>query len=292
MLPRYYLSKVYYYIKSIEAALNYLINNKKYIFPFVFTIEESIDKIIKDKVSVCRYGDGEFSLMNEKTKTIVFQKYNSELNIRLREIITSDNEDILICLPESFRNISNLKNKLFHIKFIVNQYRFIIRFIDIERKYYNSYLSRPYRDFKNKENANELFLKLKQIWENREVILVEGEFSRIGVGTDLFDNTICLQRLLCPTKEAFEIYDKIYEKVLKFSKDKLLLIALGPTATVLAYDLAKSGFQAIDIGHIGSEYFSFLKQTSEKYTLTNKNFEMYDKKYADEIIGEVKSDSL
>ena len=34
----------------------------------------------------------------------------------------------------------------------------------------------------------------------------------------------------------------------------LFLIALGPTATVLAYDLFKAGYQAIDIGHVDVEY--------------------------------------
>ena len=34
----------------------------------------------------------------------------------------------------------------------------------------------------------------------------------------------------------------------------LFLIALGPTATVLAYDLFKAGYQAIDIGHVDIEY--------------------------------------
>ena len=34
----------------------------------------------------------------------------------------------------------------------------------------------------------------------------------------------------------------------------LFLIALGPTATALAYDLFKAGYQAIDIGHVDVEY--------------------------------------
>jgi len=34
----------------------------------------------------------------------------------------------------------------------------------------------------------------------------------------------------------------------------LILIALGPTATVLAYDLALIGYWAIDIGHVDLEY--------------------------------------
>ena len=34
----------------------------------------------------------------------------------------------------------------------------------------------------------------------------------------------------------------------------LFLIEMGPTATVLAYDLFKAGYQAIDIGHVDIEY--------------------------------------
>ena len=42
-------------------------------------------------------------------------------------------------------------------------------------------------------------------------------------------------------------------------KDKLFLLALGPSATVLTYDLCNAGYQAVDIGHIDLEYEWFLK---------------------------------
>jgi hypothetical protein len=44
------------------------------------------------------------------------------------------------------------------------------------------------------------------------------------------------------------------EDVKLSDKNILILISLGPTATVLAYDLAKLGYWAIDIGHIDNEY--------------------------------------
>ena len=44
----------------------------------------------------------------------------------------------------------------------------------------------------------------------------------------------------------------------KLSKNKLILIALGPTATVLSYDLYKLGYHVIDIGHADIEYEWFL----------------------------------
>ena len=43
--------------------------------------------------------------------------------------------------------------------------------------------------------------------------------------------------------------------VQKYSPNEyLILLALGPTATVMAYNLAQKGYQAIDIGHIDIEY--------------------------------------
>jgi hypothetical protein len=36
--------------------------------------------------------------------------------------------------------------------------------------------------------------------------------------------------------------------------DNLLVISLGPTATVLAADLAREGRQALDLGHLGMFY--------------------------------------
>lgn len=54
---------------------------------------------------------------------------------------------------------------------------------------------------------------------------------------------------------AFNSYNKIIEQVRKCAnQDDLILIALGQTATVLAYDLYKMGYQALDIGHVDVEY--------------------------------------
>ena len=57
----------------------------------------------------------------------------------------------------------------------------------------------------------------------------------------------------------------------------MILIALGPTATVLAYDLCKEGYQAIDIGHIDIEYEWLLRKATSKIKIKNK--------YVNEAIG-------
>ena len=56
----------------------------------------------------------------------------------------------------------------------------------------------------------------------------------------------------------------------KIYYDQMILIALGPTATILAYDLAKEGYQAVDIGHMDIEYEWYLRKADRKIDIENK----------------------
>ena len=49
-----------------------------------------------------------------------------------------------------------------------------------------------------------------------------------------------------------------------------MLIALGPTATVLAYDLSQKGIQALDVGHIDIEYEWYLRKDRTHQKIENK----------------------
>ena len=57
---------------------------------------------------------------------------------------------------------------------------------------------------------------------------------------------------------------------MKVNKNRLILIALGPTATILAYDLYKLGYQAIDIGHADIEYEWYLRKAKNRIKIKNK----------------------
>ena len=56
----------------------------------------------------------------------------------------------------------------------------------------------------------------------------------------------------------------------RHGKNKLILSILGPTATVLAYDLAKEGYRILDIGQLDVEYGWFLLGTKKKCALKYK----------------------
>ena len=140
------------------------------------------------------------------------------------------------------------------------------------------------------------FENLKKIWANRKCVFIEGKYTALGVGNDLFSGTESIQRIIGPAENAFHAYDKILECCKDQTKDKLFLLALGPTATVLAYDLCKMGYQAVDIGHIDLEYEWFLKgqgcrtEIVGKYNNElaggDKPVEIQDKQYQSQIMAD------
>ena len=90
------------------------------------------------------------------------------------------------------------------------------------------------------------------------------------MGNDLFAEASSVERILGPEKNAYDKYDQLLDAAVRHGKGKLILIALGMTATVLAYDLAQKGYRAIDIGHIDVEYEWLLQGATEKVAIDGK----------------------
>ena len=53
-------------------------------------------------------------------------------------------------------------------------------------------------------------------------------------------------------------------------KGALVIIALGPTATIMAYDLAKLGYQALDLGHFDIQYEYHIRGIHTKEPIPGK----------------------
>ena len=93
--------------------------------------------------------------------------------------------------------------------------------------------------------------------------MVEGENVKFGAGNDLLNNTKSIKRIICPSRHSFSLYNKILDAILQFDKHYLILISLGPAATILSFDLCKLGYQAVDIGHTDRDYELFIRNATE-----------------------------
>ena len=238
----------------------------------ILSSEDTLDEIIKNKKSISRFGDGEFNLI--LGKKIGFQEFNKTLTIKLKKVLRSKRKGLLIGILLPYNNYYLepfiYVTKKYLINWMERKKLELFTLIDLNRIYYSSFITRFYMDNKDKSKVPDYIKKLKLIWDKKDILIIEGEKSRLGIGNDLFNNSKSIKRILCPAENAFNVYDKIIEQAKKIDKSVLILLALGPTSTVLAYDLYKLGYQAIDAGHIDIEYEWFLRKATKRIPIINK----------------------
>lgn len=237
----------------------------------VASLEETIEKM-KEGCSISRFGDGEFYIM--EGQDIGFQKSDQVLSAKLKQIFQSTEQKHLVCIgnginPKNYREYTKKQitwmKKNFHKTMGIR-----LKYVILEKKYYNALISRFWIPFRDKERAKSISKQLKEVWKSKDIVIIEGEKTRMGVGNNLFENVKSCRRILCPAQNAFDQYENILDAARAFSKNVLFLIALGPTATVLAYDLYKEGYQALDIGHIDLEYEWMRLGVSEQINLKDR----------------------
>lgn len=269
--------KLYFIKKGIKDFFHsvcdffYQIKHKP---PKVMSCQETVEYILKNGCSVSRFGDAEVKLISGRK--ITYQIPTDEIRSRLNQVLGSDKEKLLVCIPSVFSDEQLSDQKDSAVKFWKNHLSYCRKFwyqnlID-GKKYGNAFISRYYINLKDKNfsKISEYFNLIKKLWENRDIIIVEGEKSRLGMGNDLFDNAKSIKRILGPSDQGFSKYNELFEEIKKQDKSSLILLALGPTATILPYDLCDLGYQAIDIGNIDTEYEWFKMNATEKVPIKDK----------------------
>lgn len=248
----------------------------------IMTAEETVAYIKEKHCSIARYGDGEFSIMMQYGAP-GFEKGSAAMANALLEVFANTSENLLICVPSYMVSTKGLKKegKRFweawareHQQETVQTIR---KKIGTQYRFGDAALSRPYSPYKTSRKAGKMFPLLKSLWDDRDILIVEGSQTRLGVGNDLFADARSIKRILAPAENAFDRYSEILQTVRACYKGELIILALGPTATVLASDLSKDGIQALDMGHIDIQY--------EWYLSGDNNFHPVPGKYTNEAAG-------
>ena len=65
----------------------------------------------------------------------------------------------------------------------------------------------------------------------KDLLIVEGETSRSGVGNDLFDNAHSIKRIICPARDAYAYIEQIQQAIIQHAENRLILLMLGPMSS-------------------------------------------------------------
>lgn len=256
-------------------------------YPQICSINETIDELLKGGKSLCRFGDGEFACISGNLRAKFTTKYDRMLAARLKEVLASSYDNIMIAIADNYGDLSGYmpQSRREIRSYMTRQVRAEhAGLLDMDRIYYNAYITRPFMFlYQNMERLASYMKRFRQLWDGKRVVIIEGRNTGFGAGNDLLDNCSEIKRIIAPAVDAFDKYDEIMDAALSQDEDNLYLTALGPAATVLAYDLARVGRRAVDIGHLDIEYEWMLKG---QYRAPIQN------KYVNEVTGGTEPDRI
>ncbi|KZL37979.1 hypothetical protein TY91_12265 [Secundilactobacillus collinoides] len=241
-------------------------------FKFHFNIHSPLETshILLHGNSISRFGDGEFNIALRR-KSIGFQPYSDGLRNDLYQVLLCKN--VCIAIPHSFKSTKPDKFlvKTFWWMYVTLHYKEIKAFVNKtnEHTFLDASFSRTVTELKNKNDISNVIKNVRNLWSSKHIIMIEGAETRFGVGNDLFSQAIDVSRILAPVKDAYSKSDAIIKSVNQLliskknltgwaNKNVIILIALGPTASILVKQL-NSICQCIDIGHFDLQY-EYLKQ--------------------------------
>lgn len=256
-------------IKEIIASIVYALYEKG-IFKndiHVASIDETIDALLGTDNSLVRFGDGEITLISGIASAT--QQGNNELARRLVQVLESDEEKLLVAIYGVFEGMDYLHkdSQNFWKKHLLKFRKDYERYCISNKVYYNTFMSRCYYSMKDRSECKQWFDKIKEIWKDKDIVIVEGEQTHNGVENDLLSGAHTIQRIICPSKNAFESYEQILKACLNFECQNLFLLSIGAAAKPLAYDLFKVGYRVIDIGNLDLEYEWYLRKSPGKMAL-------------------------
>jgi hypothetical protein len=230
-------------LRKIIFVPSYLIKKRilkyKDVYPEVMSIESTLD-LLTSGYSLSRMGDGEYNLCF--TQSIAFQKANFEIMQKLRFLLkTGRNDEIkyLVGIPRLKYSGKTFWGEFwfFHIVQISKllNSKIIYGDLGISRHIELSHLD-----------------ELKRIWHRKNVMFIYGKNSKFDVNHDIFKSINSKLILQSSNNNAFDEIQYISNEINKKKNSiDLILIALGPTASILAYDFClKFKIQTIDIGHL------------------------------------------
>lgn len=265
------------------------------------SIDETISEIIDKEKSLIRIGDGDMYLFSKRN--IAYQSANEDLLIDLKSIILdfkSINIYSIAINPAFKGNFSKSSSEYWYKHFYQNRKYYFDYFRQSGQTYSKASIFWPTEVINNLEELDEKYKILKSIWKNKHIVVIEGEYTRNGVGNDLFKEVASIRRVLGPSKDAYGKINEIFEFCQTLHNVELYLISLGPSAKPLAMKLININKRVIDLGHFDSFYEKFLNKSEKlipssiKHTagLTDSSdyselVELNDPKYLNQILKKI-----
>lgn len=243
-------------LDNLVYELPSLIERSQTIFkPKIKNFEETLDELVKTNKSIIRFGDGEISII--EGDDAIYQKYHPILSRRLKEVLQSEDDNLMIGINYHYyyADLSDFLEfpKLFYRTSVKYFRERLNQYLIPKKQYYTAGFSQLYHTFKN-YNCTDFYEKIRKIWCGKNISIICGDKTFKNIQHNIFDCAKNINYIYGPFNNAMDEYDKLLNSAKKIDKNNLVIVILGPTAKVLAYDLHLLGYRVLDLGHIAKDY--------------------------------------
>ena len=233
-------------IKSATKSQK-LLDRLRATYPRILTIEETREYIQNNHCSLVRLGDAEIELAMKRSSPNTLSLYYPRLADQLHKILRAgSSQKVLVCtnsIPIAGGYGSDWMTYYYLCLF---NYRRMHEFYNYSAVYGNALA------FRITSSADVVLFK--RLWDGKKVLFVVSKHGDFEFENDLFCNIKDKAYVYGPESGAHGEYDSILSRCLKFDKDWLIYLALGATATVLAWELTAHGYLAMDLGKLDASY--------------------------------------
>ncbi len=206
-------------------------------YPTVLSESLTIQRAL-DGASLARFGDGELKLaLGRDAKS---QKHSKDLGLALQRVLRDWRGPCLPCIP-------NIAGRDSPKEQFWAQYRgsWYSGMYDLRGVYGSSFVTRP--DSAPRPFTDDYWALVSRLWLGREVVIVGGSQKSLKAADMV--GAAGVEEIAAPRQHAWEEHAWLLDR-LKGEKRRVFL-CIGATATVLAWELARCGVHALDLGHIG-----------------------------------------
>lgn len=248
----------------IQRAFHFLarnlFRNPRYLFTYAahyldpeYTIhpkllsDESLIRSIESGISLVRLGDGEIYLMNYGS--IHYQDYDPELRANLFQMISkySDTSPYRIGIPRQL----SLPNRELRLRTLLNCWLSLkVSFqLYFPKKVHYFDAHTFYRPGMFEKSLAAYLIGKHVVCVGNRMVLDETLYKHLS------EKAARVDFVISPEKNAYKEKEEIITRIdLALAETQrgvapLILLAVGPTSKVIAYEYANRGVQALDIGH-------------------------------------------
>lgn len=237
----------------------------------VETLDLTIEELISSEKSFVRFGDGEIRLI--EGDKLPLQEADAKLAKRLQDILNMREASLMVGIPYIFDSLKEYRkeSRRFwkeHLLFFRKKYE---KYCRPGYRYYDAFFSRLYYMYDDRELSRRRFERIREIWKERDLVIIESKSAHTGVDNDLLALAGSVKRIICPERNAWSVYEDILSKASDYDKKTMFLISAGATAKPMVVDLMEAGYRALDIGSLDMEYQWYYMKADKKCHPPKKN---------------------